>query len=176
MPDLDQLLADDADSCRAIDGAPSSFDAAFDRALRTARHRRMRAASVSAAAVAALGAGTALAVHSTSSGHAQDEIRFASYDRVVGAVPGKQDAVYVIGPKDQYTADCTVVPGTSVQILVGGADPSAPSGTDAPAAVVRGNIPPMSHDQPHPPNVTIEYPPSPDMPPGPYYFFTCPTS
>jgi hypothetical protein len=175
MPDLDQLLADDADSCRATDGEPSSFDAAFDRALRAARQHRIRAASLSAAAVAAVGAGTALAAHATSSGHQQERIRFAAYDRVVGAVPGDQDAVYVIGPEDQYTADCTVVPGTTVTILLGGPDPSAPDGTALGTIVVSGNIPPMSHDHPQAPNVTTEYPPAPDMPPGPYYYFTCPT-
>jgi hypothetical protein len=174
MSDLDQLLADDAAGRLATDGAPSSFDAALGRALRASRQRRIRAASVAAAAVAAVGAATTLAAHSTS-GNEQQRVRFAAYDRVVGAVPGNEDAVYVIGPKDDYTADCTVVPGTTVQVLLGGPDPSAPGGTALGAIVVSGDIPPMSHDHPQPPSVSIEYPPAPGMPPGPYYYFTCPT-
>jgi hypothetical protein len=176
MPDLDQILAADAetDAVRwpTVNGNLATLDEAFDRALGTVRYRRVRAAAVSVAAIAVVGSTAAWAAGRASDRPTHHPIRLAAYDHTVGTVPGDPESIYVVGPQDRHTAECTVVPGATVTLSPSRPDSSAPSGATMAVLVITQRA---GHDV-DPENFSTEYPVGADWPAGPYYLFTCPTS
>jgi hypothetical protein len=175
MPDLDQLLAADADADAArwpmVNGNGATLDDAFDRALHAVHHRRVRAAVVSVAAIAVVGSTATWAINRTTDRPAHHPIRLAAYDRTVGTVPGDPESIYVVGPQDRHTADCTVVPGARVTLSPSRPDSSAAGGATMAVLVITQHA---GHAV-DPAEFSLEYPVAADWPAGPYYLFTCPT-
>jgi hypothetical protein len=118
MPDLDQLLAADAQRSTASDGAVSAFGPAFDRTLTRMRRRRRQGAVVGAATVvAAAVAGSLIASTTGSAQRSTQRVRLAANYHVIAPVPGHSDDLYVVGPPGGHTpAECRKVPGVSVKL------------------------------------------------------------
>ena len=112
MPDLDELLTEDAGRFQAAEEPAFAFGPAFERALGVAARRRVRNVGITAVAVAAVAAGAVFAL-TASSDDARPHVRLAAYDQVLGPVPNDEGSVYVIGPKDEHTAACELMPNMS---------------------------------------------------------------
>ena len=125
MPDLDEMLVADARWSHDADGAPSDFGPAFERALGVARRRRTRTVGVSAAAAAVVATSSLFALNANSPDQPAPHVRLAAYDRVLGPVPNDDGSVYVVGPKDEHTAGCAVVPDMPVTREWATGDPAA---------------------------------------------------
>jgi hypothetical protein len=169
MPDLDTLLTEDARRAEADDASPVGFAAACDRALGTARRRRMGTVGASALAVAAIATGSVLAVNaSTDTGHSP-RVGLAGYDKVLGSVPHDSGSVYVVGPKDEHTAACTIVRGMTVTVR-------QPTKPDEGLAVGVKLLPGMNPTGTMPTDMPFLHFSEDVLGRGPLYVFTCPKS
>jgi hypothetical protein len=178
MPDLDRILV--AEAHADADRWPANhdrkaFDIAFDGALHAVQVRRVRTAVLAVAAVAAAGvAAMSGLMNGWFGGQDHHSVRLAAYDHVLGSVPGDDGSVYVVGPKDEHTEGCAVVPDTAVTIEPSHLDPSAPGGRTAFAIGIKlpaghANGPFFGTPVPR------FFLPGRDHPSAHYYLFTCPT-
>lgn len=164
MLDLDRLLMQDAAQFNDATSETASLDATLEAAHTAIRRRRVvtAGAMLAAAAVVTGGVVTAGVVASTGAkdgaGDRKPAIRLAAYDHVLGPVRGQPDQILVVGPLDDHTANCQVVPGSAVRLP----DSTGSLSVKIPRSVFRPD------DVVH-----LDFSLR-DAPPGPYYVFTCP--
>jgi hypothetical protein len=118
LPDIDELLAEDARRSATSDGAASAFAPAFDLTLTRIRRQRRRGVTIGAGTVvAAAVAGSLIASANGSSQRSTERFHLAADYRVIAAVQSHPGVAYVIGPSSGHRpAECHKVPDVIVEL------------------------------------------------------------